>query len=159
MLRNILNKFAATLYVQLWENRLKVTNLNTLAVFDEKPRLEFKAFNSGKMQVIAFGNSASVKSTNPFSHPRVLLADFLVGERLLQEIIRKLTGHGLFSPAPRVIVHPMEKTEGGLTQVEIRAFREMAAGAGARSVVIYQGPQLEPASIDVNKLSSYDIGC
>lgn len=33
----------------------------------------------------------------------------------------------------------MEKAEGGLTMIEIRAFREMGLGAGARDVAIYQG--------------------
>jgi rod shape-determining protein MreB len=36
----------------------------------------------------------------------------------------------------------MEKLEGGLTIVEERAFKELAIGAGARDVIVYQGSEL-----------------
>jgi len=80
-------------------------------------------------------------SVNPFSHPRSLLNDFYNAERLLQAIVKKLTGKKFISPAPAIIIHPMEKIEGGLTSIEIRAFKEMAYGAGAREVAIYQAKE------------------
>jgi len=43
---------------------------------------------------------------------------------------------------PRVLIQPLEMTEGGLSEVEDRLFRELALGAGARKVVIWVGKEL-----------------
>ena len=50
----------------------------------------------------------------------------------------------------------MEKTEGGLTMIEKRAFRELAFGAGAREVVLYQGKQLPPYDFDYDSIKATD---
>ncbi|WP_299806115.1 rod shape-determining protein [uncultured Shewanella sp.] len=139
MFRRFIDKFSSTLYVQIWENRIRVVDIKTNVVFDEKPQLQVEQGKNGAQIVTAFGNKAYVNPLNPFSHPRALLNDFFVAERLLKEIINKLGDNKRLAPAPRLIIHPMEKTEGGLTMIEIRAFREMALGAGARDVVIHQG--------------------
>lgn len=148
MIRRLINKFGTTLYVQIWENRIRVLDVETNSVFDEKPLLQVETGKNGAKTVTAFGNSAYTRPINPFSHPRALLNDFFVGERLLREIIKKLVGKKFMSPAPAIIIHPMEKTEGGLTMIEVRAFQEMALGAGARDVIVYQGRDtLDPAKI------------
>ncbi|MCL1148001.1 rod shape-determining protein [Shewanella marinintestina] len=139
MFASFINKFGSTLYVQIWENRIRVIDVETNKCFDEKPLLQIDIQKNGKRQVTAFGNDAYVNPLNPFTHPRALLNDFFIGERLLQEIVKKLIGKKFISLAPAIIIHPMEKTEGGLTMIEIRAFREMALGAGAREVAIHQG--------------------
>ena len=144
MIRSFINKFGSTLYVQIWENRIRVVDVETKDVFDEKPLLQVETRKNGAKDVTAFGNKAYLNPLNPFSHPRALLNDFFIGERLLQEIVKKLVGKKFISPA--IIIHPMEKTEGGLTMIEIRAFREMALGAGARDVAIYQGKSTLEAS-------------
>jgi len=154
MIRNIINKFGTVLYVQIWENRIKVIDIETSLVFDEKPYLELSEINNGKRNVIAFGNKANKDSLNPFSHPRVLFSDFEVAERLLQLIIKKLLGENLFfKPAPAIIIHPMEKLEGGVTMIEVRAFKELAYGAGARDAFVYHGQVLEASTINYNKLA------
>lgn len=139
MFSRFINKLGTTLYVQIWENRIRVVDVDSDNVFDEQPLLQFNRLKNGKVEVVAFGNQAYVDAVNPFSHPRVLLADFFIAELLLKKIIQKLSGKKLTLSAPVVIIHPMEKTEGGLTMIEIRALREMALGAGARDVTIYQG--------------------
>jgi rod shape-determining protein MreB and related proteins len=85
---------------------------------------------------------------NPFQHPRVLFADFVIGEELLKRIIHEISGERLMAPAPAVVVHAMEKTEGGLTMIEHRAFMEFAAGAGARHTEVYEGPELPIAGFE-----------
>ena len=82
-----------------------------------------------------------VRLVNPFSHPRMFVASFELAEKLLQYGISQLHTSG-FRAAPRVIVHQLEKTEGGLTDIEDRVLRELALGAGAREVVIYLGPRI-----------------
>ena len=39
----------------------------------------------------------------------------------------------------KVVIQLMENIEGGLTDIEERAFKELAFGAGARSVCLYAG--------------------
>jgi len=153
MIRSFINKFGSTLYVQIWENRIKVTDVETNEIFDEKPLLQIETRSNGAKEVTAFGNNAYIKPLNPFSHPRALLKDFFVAERLLQIIVKKLIGKKFITPAPEIIIHPMEKTEGGLTMIEIRAFREMALGAGGRDVAIYQGKD----TLDLAKINFKEI--
>ncbi|MCW9048323.1 MAG: rod shape-determining protein MreB [Gammaproteobacteria bacterium] len=152
MIRKLLDNFAQTLYVQIWENRIKITNTSTLSIIEEKPLVECKTKADGKIIITAIGNKAGVESINPFSHPRTLFSDFHIGEKLLQELIKKAIPGSFISIAPCVIIHPMEKIEGGLTMIEGRAFKEMAYGAGARKTVVYVGVPLLPTQIDFNEL-------
>lgn len=41
-----------------------------------------------------------------------------------------------------MVIQPMEKTNGGLSEVEERILRELAISAGARKVVIWVGNKL-----------------
>ncbi len=80
MIRNFINKWGTTLYVQIWENRIKVTDINTNKIFDEKPLVQVEVKKNGVHVITAIGDAANFNSTNPFSHPRVLFADFFVAE-------------------------------------------------------------------------------
>ena len=158
MLRQILNKFGTTVYLQIWENRLKLSNTRTGVVFDEKPLVAIESGSKGRLSILAVGSSAAaaiganIEIIKPFSHPRVLLADFKVGEKLLQYALREILGNNTLTPTPRLVVHPMEKTEGGLTMIEVRAFKELALGAGATDAVVYQGRVLSTQEIDFESL-------
>ncbi|MGH8625914.1 MAG: rod shape-determining protein [Gammaproteobacteria bacterium] len=65
-----------------------------------------------------------------------VIADFVVTEKMLQYFIRKVHGNQFFKPSPRVLVC----VPCGSTQVERRAIRESAAGAGARDVFLVEEP-------------------
>ena len=65
-----------------------------------------------------------------------VIADFTVTEKMLQYFIRKVHGNRFLKPSPRVLVG----VPCGSTQVERRAIRESASGAGARSVYIIEEP-------------------
>jgi rod shape-determining protein MreB len=56
--------------------------------------------------------------------------------------MKQLQEGGWFSISPILLMHPMEKTEGGLSQVEERILQELALGAGARRAVIWVGQAL-----------------
>ncbi|GAC1310490.1 MAG: rod shape-determining protein MreB [Steroidobacteraceae bacterium] len=65
-----------------------------------------------------------------------VIADFTYTEKMLQYFIHKVHGDRLLRPSPRVLVCvPV-----GSTQVERRAIKESAIGAGARSVDIVPEP-------------------
>jgi rod shape-determining protein MreB and related proteins len=65
-----------------------------------------------------------------------VIADFTYTEKMLQYFINKVHGDRWFRPSPRVLVC----VPFGSTQVERRAIRESAEGAGARSVDIVPEP-------------------
>ncbi|MBM4191956.1 MAG: rod shape-determining protein [Gammaproteobacteria bacterium] len=65
-----------------------------------------------------------------------VIADFTYTEKMLQHFIAKVHDNRLLKPSPRVLVCvPV-----GSTQVERRAIRESAEGAGARTVAIVSEP-------------------
>lgn len=65
-----------------------------------------------------------------------VIADFQVTEKMLQHFIRKVHENSWFSPSPRVLISvPCLSTE-----VEKRAIRESALGAGAREVRLIEEP-------------------
>ncbi len=65
-----------------------------------------------------------------------VIADFTVTEKMLQYFIKKVHEARFFRPSPRVLVC----VPCGSTQVERRAIRESAAGAGAREVFLIEEP-------------------
>ena len=65
-----------------------------------------------------------------------VIADFTVTEKMLQHFIRKVHEARFFKPSPRVLIC----VPCGSTQVERRAIRESAAGAGAREVFLIEEP-------------------
>jgi rod shape-determining protein MreB len=65
-----------------------------------------------------------------------VIADFTVTEKMLQHFIRKVHEARFFKPSPRVLIC----VPCGATQVERRAIRESAAGAGAREVYLIEEP-------------------
>tara|TARA_B100001094_G_C18192496_1_gene808249 strand:+ start:812 stop:1858 length:1047 start_codon:yes stop_codon:yes gene_type:complete len=65
-----------------------------------------------------------------------VIADFYVTEKMLQHFIKQVHHNSFFKPSPRVLVCvPV-----GATQVERRAIRESALGAGAREVYLIEEP-------------------
>ena len=163
-LKKLQAAFSPTLYVQIWEHRLKVTNLKTGQVHDTAPLVAIETHPRGVKKIVGIGAAAgqlplrsNIELINPFSHPRTLLSDFLVAEKLVMHAVREACGKGLVPAAPAIIMHPMEKLEGDLTQVERRAFRELALGAGARAVVVYQGEELTTRSLDFDALAKRDL--
>ena len=65
-----------------------------------------------------------------------VIADFTVTEKMLQYFIHQAHGDTMFKPSPRVLVC----VPCGSTQVERRAIRESASGAGARKVHLIEEP-------------------
>lgn len=65
-----------------------------------------------------------------------VIADFQVTEKMLQHFIRKVHDNSILRPSPRVLIC----VPCGSTQVERRAIKESAYGAGAREVFIIEEP-------------------
>ena len=65
-----------------------------------------------------------------------VIADFTMTEEMLKQFIKKVHRSRLFRPSPRVLVC----VPCGSTQVERRAIKESAEGAGARNVYLIEEP-------------------
>ncbi|WP_207062985.1 hypothetical protein [Motiliproteus sp. SC1-56] len=79
---------------------------------------------------------------SPFTTMRLLVGNFCEAEKTLSQGIKQLVGKRFIKKSPVALIHPLEKTEGGLSEVEIRIFNELAQGAGAVKAVVYEGQEL-----------------
>lgn len=147
------------LYIQLSAQQLRVFNLATGAEFKETPLIAVEQNPACRLSVKAVGNDAQalvntvgVEVVNPFSHPRLLIANFARAEKVMAFAIKQVCRGRLFTASPKVVLQPMEKLEGGITDVEVRAFRELCLGAGAREVVVYVGAPLTLTHFDYERI-------
>ncbi|MBV53284.1 MAG: rod shape-determining protein [Coxiellaceae bacterium] len=99
--------------------------------------------SSGQGRVAAVGSEAkrmlgrtpgNIKATRPLKDG--VIADFHVTEKMLQHFINKVHETKFLRPSPRVLVC----VPCGSTQVERRAIKESALGAGAREVYLIEEP-------------------
>jgi rod shape-determining protein MreB len=74
-----------------------------------------------------------------------VIADFTVTGEMLKFFIRKVHENRLFQPSPRIVIC----VPCGSTQVERRAIRESAMGAGAREVYLIEEPMAAAIGSDL----------
>ncbi|MBI1965290.1 MAG: rod shape-determining protein [Betaproteobacteria bacterium] len=74
-----------------------------------------------------------------------VIADFTVTEQMLKHFIKKVHDSRLYKPSPRIIIC----VPCGSTQVERRAIRESAIGAGASSVYLIEEPMAAAIGADL----------
>jgi hypothetical protein len=113
-----------TLYLQLSCNHMHLTHLQS-------------------------GRELHLPADPPFSNQRLLVADFAAAERLLQRAIGQLLPKRFLrlSVPPQLLIQPLERLEGGLSQVEERILLELGLGCGARKVRLHMGPVLDSAGV------------
>lgn len=112
-------------------------------VLDEPSVVAIRDGGAGNRQIVAVGSDAkrmlgrtpgNISAIRPMKDG--VIADFMVTEKMLQHFIRKIHSTRFLRPSPRVLVC----VPCGSTQVERRAIRESAAGAGAREVYLIEEP-------------------
>ena len=98
---------------------------------------------NGKKTIAAVGKTAkqmlgkvpgNIEAIRPMKDG--VIADFTVTEQMLKQFIKMVHESKLFSPSPRIIIC----VPCGSTQVERRAIRESALGAGASQVFLIEEP-------------------
>lgn len=111
-------------------------------VLNEPSVVALKETGSGR-QVVAAGVAAknmlgrtprNITTIRPLKDG--VIADFYVTEKMLQHFIHRVHENRFLRPSPRVLVC----VPCGATQVERRAIRESAMGAGAREVYLIEEP-------------------
>lgn len=141
------------LYVRVARRELSVRDTSTRKEWRQPAAV---AICRDDESVVAAGQEAVGRLKNhvkgvdlvwPFDHPRCVLANFLLTERLLQFAVHSLYSSRWLLPSPVILIHPIERFEGGLTDLELRALRELAAGAGAREALVWQGRELHDTEV------------
>jgi rod shape-determining protein MreB len=145
-LRRIFASLSSVIYCQLSPEKITIRNVKSGETISEVPEM---AISASPKKILAVGAEARRAAANqpadvinPFAHPRSMVSDFTVAEQLLKHYLRRFRGNSFLSFAPVVVIHPLGNPAGGFTQVENRAFREMAIGAGASEVTVWNGRNL-----------------
>ncbi|KMT63958.1 rod shape-determining protein [Catenovulum maritimum] len=106
----------------------------------------------GQKSVAAVGAAAkqmlgrtpgNIKAIRPMKDG--VIADFYVTEKMLQYFIKQVHSNNFLRPSPRVLIC----VPCGATQVEQRAIKESALGAGAREVYLIEEPMAAAIGADL----------
>lgn len=116
------NRWSKTLYVQIRANAVLVRDLE----------------RKTERRVIA---------EKPFSTQRLLIGEFYEAEAALKQALATSWQERWSRAAPVMLMHALEKSEGGLSGVERRVLAELALGQGPRRVALIRpGPVLDDAT-------------
>jgi len=74
-----------------------------------------------------------------------VIADFIITEQMIKQFIKRVHQNRFFSPSPRIIIC----VPCGSTQVERRAIRDAAIGAGASRVYLIEEPMAAAIGADL----------
>lgn len=108
---------------------------SVVAIHHEKGAIDATVIAVGQDAKEMLGRTpGSIEAIRPMKDG--VIADFRITEKMLQHFIRKVSHRGFFSPSPRVLIC----VPCGATQVERRAIKESAVGAGARDVYLIEEP-------------------
>jgi len=103
-------------------------------VFSLKKHIYF-VISQGRLKAteLESGNSLE-ESLATVVHPRTPIGNFDNLETIFSRAIKELVPKNFFLASPCIYLHLLDEVDGGYTQIEIRAFKEAALGAGAREV-------------------------
>ena len=144
----MLSFFSPLVYIQISPHLLTLKNLKTGLEISEVAEMALSLPPKPKV-ILGAGAEARLAAASepaqliqPFAHPRSLVSDFASAEALIRLQLQRVLGKGWLRVAPSVVMHPLGNPDGGFTQVELRAFREMALGAGASTARVWTGRPL-----------------
>jgi rod shape-determining protein MreB and related proteins len=102
--------------------------------------------NRFRIRNISSGANIEKISKTSFSHERMLIGSFTEAQALLKSAVAEVKGPG-FLKSLRLVMHPTEVLNGGLSQVEERVLLELGRGTGTRKVVIWVGMELNDEAV------------
>ena len=149
--------FFHTIYIQIWKERVSISWDGSSEIFDERPYI---AIGKDNLVVKAIGNEAyfmlgstEFEVSNPFSHSRLFINDFNKAEMVLRYGIEQLFKTKTIIFSPIIIIHPREKLDGGITNIECRLFKELSLSIGAREAYVHAGEVLLMDNFDIEKIN------
>ncbi|RMD69123.1 MAG: rod shape-determining protein [Gammaproteobacteria bacterium] len=141
MLKSLFGLFSNDLSIDLGTANTLIYARGQGIVLNEPSVVAIRQGGNNRRSIAAVGVEAkrmlgrtpgSINAVRPLREG--VIADFTVTEKMLQHFIHKVHQHRFLRPTPRVLV----SVPCGSTQVERRAIRESAAGAGAREVYLIE---------------------
>jgi hypothetical protein len=115
-----------------------------------RPTLYLKlSCNQMHLSHLQSGRELRLQADPGFSNPRLLVADFSAAEQLLRRAMAELLPKRFMrlSLPPHLLIQPLERLEGGLSQIEERILLELGLGCGARKVRLHLGNELDNAGV------------
>ncbi len=143
MLKKLRGLFSTDLSIDLGTANTLIYVLHQGIVLNEPSVVAIRQDSNGQKRVAAVGLEAkqmlgrtpgNITAIRPLRDG--VIADFQITEKMLQHFIHKVHENKILRPSPRVLVC----VPCGSTQVERRAIRESALGAGAREVYLIEEP-------------------
>lgn len=144
LLQKLAGRFSSDLAIDLGTANTLVYVKDQGVVLDEPSVVSMRQDEpGGAKRVVAVGAEAkrmlgrtpsNITAIRPLKDG--VIADFQATEKMLQHFIHKVHENKMMRPSPRVLVC----VPCGSTQVERRAIRESALGAGAREVYLIEEP-------------------
>lgn len=98
-----------------------------IRVFENK--IELRHLDSGRTVVR--------NSKDPFSNDRLLIANIINAINFISEILKEVRKETFFPALLVVLIQPMEKVEGGISEVEEMIFRDLILQIGGRVAFIH----------------------
>lgn len=150
--------FEGRLYVRCSRDEIYARSLHTGTEYRDRPLIGLIE-EDGRRMVCAVGAEALTRETearsrgistvvnviNPLEHSRLFLGDVECAEALLRYVCWNVRPGPLLRPS--LVLHPKHEYAGGLADAERGALIQIGQAAGARSVTIYEGPDLDDAEL------------
>ena len=158
IIKSLLAKLGDDLLVEITQEELRIFSFSGGEKYRDEPLIAIEK-TGDKVNVKAIGSDSrncagpGVEIHNPFKHQRSMVASYAHAEKLLEHAFKSIYS-SIFLASPRVIMHQLEKNEGGLTDIEERVLSELALRAGARKVVVYQGDRIDPTRETFDSIES-----
>jgi actin-like ATPase involved in cell morphogenesis len=112
-----------SIYIKIKRNHVEVTDLKT-------------------------GKTVSQQATRPFSSTRNIVSNFNNANEAIESALKELgLRKSFFLLSFKILIHQLEGLEGGLSDIEKRALRDLAEMAGANKVYILE--QTQPLSVEL----------
>jgi len=83
----------------------------------------------------------------PFTTERLLIGNFASALLVTKAALKKVNLGKQRWITPKVVIHPLEYTEGGVSPVEKRLFWELAASANAFDIRVWEGAELSDMQV------------
>lgn len=115
-----------------------------------RPTLYLKlSCNQMHLMHLQSGREVHLQADPAFSNQRLLVADFAAAQQLLQRGFAELLPKRFLQlrRPPQLLIQPLERLEGGLSQVEERILLELGLGCGARKVRLHLGNVLDSVGV------------
>ncbi len=138
------------IYIQISPDNISVKNVRSGETISEVAELalsappEQKILGVGAMARDAAAANAGAVIVRPFAHPRSLVSDFTSAMQIIKAFVARLKSASALAMSPVIIIHPLGNPDGGFTEIESRAFRELGFAVGVRKVILwYGGPMID----------------